>query len=144
MAAEALERPLKDSAVDRAHDWGATLSQIPEGAMVELDHLGTSRRHVARGSRTEPDVVEKSEHGTASILGAWRARPPGLHHLASGGTPGGCRPLRPILLLLERGGEDAGEQPVGARLPIIRSDLGGREGQPGTAGARCWECASPH
>lgn len=144
MAAEALERPLKDSTVDRAHDWGAGLSQVPEGTMVELDHLGTSRRHVARGSRREPDTVEKREHGSASILGAWRAWPSRRHHLSSGGAPGGCRPLRPILLLLERGGENLREQPVGARLPIVRNDLGCREGQPGTAGARCSERASPH
>ncbi len=126
----------------RADRGRVAFSQLAERATVQFHYVRLSRRRGVQCSWRKAEAVDEREHGTASILGAWRALPPGLQDLSSGGTPGGCRPLRPIFSFLERGGEDTREQPVGARLPMVWSTLGSREGQPGTSRARCSERAS--
>jgi hypothetical protein len=129
-AAKRLKRPLDEPAVGRADDGRALLNQITEGAVVQADDLGSVWRRLAHRSRSESQAIEQREHPGASIRDPDRPRARLLGELPSGGTAGGGGPVGPVLPLSKRGGEDPSQEAIGARMPFVGDEAGGRKDEP--------------
>lgn len=99
---------------------------------MQLNDVRSVRRYVC-GFRREPEVVEERTDGDHSV-----GNPEHLRFLdkASPGWDACTRGLvTPIFAILERAGQDASQQSIGARLAFISNQIGCSEGETGPPGA---------